>query len=337
MSGEISDETSEPAANLRLSVLDVTPVSAGAGSGETLGRSLELARHAEALGYLRYWFAEHHNTAMLASAVPEIMIARIAAVTDSLRVGAGGVMLPNHAPLRVAESFRLLETLYPGRIDLGIGRAPGTDQLTALALRRSRAALSAADFPEQLEELLGFLGRGFEPRHPLSRIQAMPTDAAATELWLLGSSTDRARLAAEKGLSFAYAHFISPEPALAALQLYHARFEPSAELAAPRALLAVSAVCADSDAAAEELAASVRLGFLQVQQGLPAAPLPSPAAARAYRYSAAERELLAATASMFWIGSPASLRRSLAGFAHRAGVSELMVTSLIHSHTARLR
>lgn len=322
--------------DLKLSVLDLTPVRNGFDTADALRNSLELARLADSLGYTRYWFAEHHNTSMLASAVPEIMIGQVAAITRHLRVGAGGIMLPNHAPLKVAESFKLLEALFPGRIDLGIGRAPGTDQLTALALRRSRSALLAEDFLEQLAELLGFLGRGFEETHLLQRIQAIPLDAGSPEIWMLGSSTYGARVAAEQGHSFAFAHHISPEPALEALGLYQRNFKPSAALAQARSMLAVSVICAETDEQANRLAASADLTFLRFyRQGGQAGPLPSVEEALAYPYSAEERQVVKATRSRLFVGSAETLKAELSQLAEQAGVAELMLTSLIYDPEAR--
>ena len=238
----------------RLSVLDVSPVTSGSSSMEALRNTLDLARLADGLGFKRYWLAEHHNTPLIASSAPEIMIGHVAGVTSRIRVGSGGIMLPNHTPLKVAEMFRVLEALHPGRIDLGIGRAPGTDPLTALALRRSRQALSAEDFPARLEDLLAFLDHGFPEDHPLRPIRAMPDDVPMPEIWLLGSSDFSSILAAQMGLRFAFAHHIQPTPAVAALRLYHKHFQPSEHLKEPSALIGVSVVCAETDERARELA-----------------------------------------------------------------------------------
>src|SRR5580692_9048170 len=207
------------AKNYPLSVLDISPVPSGSSSSEALRNTLDLAKLTDALGYSRYWLAEHHNTALIASTSPEVMIGHVADVTQRMRVGSGGIMLPNHAPLKVAETFRVLEALHPGRIDLGLGRAPGTDSLTALALRRSREAVYSDDFPARLQDLLSFLDHGFPQGHPLERIRAMPDDVAMPDVWLLGSSDFSAELAAQMGLRFAFAHHIQPWPAIAALRL----------------------------------------------------------------------------------------------------------------------
>ena len=320
----------------RLSVLDLAPVSAGSTSAEALRRTLDLARLADSLGYTRYWLAEHHNTALIASSAPEVLIGHVASVTEHLRVGSGGVMLPNHAPLKVAETFRTLLALHPGRIDLGLGRAPGTDSLTALALRRSRAALTADDFPAQLEELLGFFGGGFPEDHPFRRIRAVPEDAGAPEVWLLGSSDFSARLAAEQGLAFAFAHHINPHPAVEALRLYRERFRPSAQLAEPRALLAVSAICAETDERADELARPADLTWLRFAQGR-LGPLPSVAEATAYPYTEEELSVVRMNRARTFVGSPAAVRERLARLAAEAGVSEVMLTTMTHGHEDRRR
>jgi luciferase family oxidoreductase group 1 len=321
---------------LRLAVLDLSPISSGSNAVEALQNTLDLARLTEALGYTRYWVAEHHNTAFIASAVPEVMIGHIAQVTSHMRVGSGGVMLPNHAPLKVAETFRTLEALHPGRIDLGLGRAPGTDPLTAFALRRSREAMAANDFPEQLAELMAFFGGGFPADHPFRRIEAIPTGVPTPEIWLLGSSGFSAQLAAELGLAFAFAHHINPAPAVEALRIYRERFRPSDYLAEPRAQLATSVICAETDDRADELARSMDLTRLLLEQGR-LKPLPSVEEATAYPYSDFEREHIRANRARAFIGSPETLRRKLTAFAEQAGISEVMAMTMTHSHTARRR
>ena len=203
-----------------LSVLDLSPVSTGSTSAQALRNTVDLAQLADELGYTRHWLAEHHNTRLIASSVPELMIGHVANATKRIRVGSGGVMLPNHSPLHVAEAFRVLEALHPGRIDLGLGRAPGTDTVTALALRRSRQAVFSDEFPQQLDELLGFLSDDFAEEHPFRHVKAMPMDVGTPEIWLLGSSDFSAQLAAKLGLGFAFAHHIQPSPAIAALRMY---------------------------------------------------------------------------------------------------------------------
>ena len=252
-------------ADIPLSILELSPVAAGMTSSQALRNTLDLAHHAERLGFHRFWLAEHHNTPGIASAVPEILIGQIANVTKTLRVGSGGVMLPNHSALHVAETFKTLEALYPGRIDLGIGRAPGTDGLTALALRRSREALNADDFDEQLGELFAFGQGDFPGNHPFSRVQAVPTDVPLPPVYLLGSSDYSARLAGQLGLGFAFAYHFSPHALLPALAAYRNNFTPSA-LQKPHAIVTVSVFCAPTDKEAQFLAGPMQLTFLKAPQ-----------------------------------------------------------------------
>lgn len=317
----------------RLSVLDLTPISEGHTAAETLQHTLELAKQADGWGYTRYWLSEHHNTSMLASASPELLLGQIAAVTQALKVGTGGVMLPNHAALKVAENFRLLEALYPGRIDLGLGRAPGTDLRTALALRRSAELLQVEDFPQQLTELLAYL-----QDQAVNGIQAIPLGVPAPAVWLLGSSTFSAKLAAERGLPFAFAHHIQPEPAAAALALYREQFQPSALLTQPMALAAVSVLCAPTQAEAEELALSADLTWLRFRQyqGRPG-PVPSLATVKAQIFTAAEQAVMQASRQRMRVGSPQQLRQQLEQLAAELGVEELMLTTLVHGQAERLR
>ncbi len=324
-----------------LSVLDLSPVSTGSTSGQALRNTADLAQLADELGYTRYWLAEHHNTRLVASSVPELMIGHVANVTKRIRLGSGGVMLPNHSPLHVAEAFRVLEALYPGRIDLGLGRAPGTDTVTALALRRSRQAVFSDEFPQQLDELLGFLTDDFAEEHPfrhvkVRHVKAMPMDVGTPEIWLLGSSDFSAQLAAKLGLGFAFAHHIQPSPAVAALRMYRDYFRPSKYFSEPRALVAVSVVCAETDERAAEIARPVELALLKLRQGR-LGQLPSIAEATDYPYSAEERELIALDRDRVFIGSPATVRERLSALGERAGVYEIMVMSLVHDHPDRRR
>lgn len=322
---------------IRLSVLDLSPVPSGSSSADALRNTLDLARFADEIGYERYWLAEHHNTSLLASPAPEVMIGHVASVTKRIRVGSGGIMLPNHSPLKVAETFRLLEALHPGRVDLGIGRAPGTDQMTALALRRSRAAMNVDDFPQQLAELLAFFSRSFPDNHPFSKIRAIPDDVPTPRIWLLGSSDFSARLAAQLGLGFAFAHHISPSPAVEALRLYHERFRPSEYFTEPNSILAVSAICAETDALAQELASSADLTLLRFQKGNHQGALPGVAEAKAYPYTDYDREIIDANRARLFVGSPAAIRDQLSRFAAQTGVREIMITTMIHDHALRRR
>jgi luciferase family oxidoreductase group 1 len=327
---------STAATSFRLSVLDVSPVPSGSTGADALRNTLDLARLADELGYTRYWLAEHHNTELIASSVPEVMIGHVACATKRIKVGSGGVMLPNHAPLKVAETFRTLEALHPGRVDLGIGRAPGTDGLTALALRRSRAALTTDDFPKQFEELLAFFSGEFPGDHPFRRITAVPDGVATPDIWLLGSSDTSARIAAELGLGFAFAHHIKPARAVEVLRIYREQFRPSTYLSEPRSIVAVSVVCAETGEQADELARSADLTFLRFAQGK-FVPLPSIAEASNHPYTADEREAIRANRARVFVGSPATVRQQLSHLAEQAGVDEIMVTTMTHEHEARRR
>jgi luciferase family oxidoreductase group 1 len=319
-----------------LSVLDLSPIDAGVNSTQALRNTIELARQAERLGYTRYWLAEHHNTSMLASSSPEIMIGHIAQATTSIRVGSGGVMLPNHAPLKVAENFRVLEALHPGRIDLGIGRAPGTDPVTALALRRSKAALGADDFTEQLAELFAFASAGFPADHPFRSVQAVPTDTELPPVWLLGSSDYSAQVSAALGLGFAFAHHINPQGAEMATRLYQEQFQPSSELAEPRTIVATSVVCADTDERVEELVASMALAWARMRSGH-SGPLPSPQEALAHAYTPTELALARTVRAQRIMGTPEKVRTQLEDLAGRTKADELMITTLLYGHENRVR
>jgi luciferase family oxidoreductase group 1 len=318
-----------------LSVLELSPVAAGMTSRQALQNTLELAQHAERLGFERFWLAEHHNMPGIAAAVPALLIGQVATVTQTMRVGSGGVMLPNHAPLHVAESFKTLEALYPGRIDLGIGRAPGTDGLTALALRRSREAVGADDFDEQLAELFAFGGDTFPANHPFRAVKAVPTDVSLPPVYLLGSSDYSARLAARLGLPFGFAAHFSPHALLPALRAYRAGFTPGV-LENPHAIVTVSVFCAPTDDEAEFLAGSMQLAFLKLRSGAPI-PLPSPEEARAYPYAPHEEAARAAVRDMQIVGSPDTVRARLLNLVAETQADELMVTTMMYNHGARLR
>jgi luciferase family oxidoreductase group 1 len=320
---------------IRLSVLDLAPVASGSSARVALRNTLDLAAHVERLGYYRYWVAEHHNMPGIASSAPAVLIGHIAGATRSIRVGSGGVMLPNHAPLVVAEQFGMLEALHPGRIDLGIGRAPGTDQLTAAALRRT-AEISADGFPEDLGELIAFFHGTFPEDHPYVRITAVPARGNVPELWLLGSSGYSAQVAGMLGLPFAFAHHFSPANTLPALAMYRSYFRPSAYLDSPYVMVGVQVVCADSDAEARRLAAPSALSFLRLRQGRPGL-LPTPAETEAYPYSDLEREFIRQRQADQVIGGPETVRRGLADLAERTGADELMLTTVVYDHADRRR
>jgi luciferase family oxidoreductase group 1 len=312
----------------RLSVLDLAPVATGSTVAAALWNSLDLARHVERLGYLRHWVAEHHNMPGIASSAPAVLIAHLASVTSTLRVGSGGVMLPNHQPLVIAEQFGMLEALHPGRIDLGIGRAPGTDQVTAYALRRSLDP-SADDLPKQLAELLAFFSGTFP------RITAVPGSGHSPAIWLLGSSDFSARLAAELGLPFSFAHHFMPQNTLTALEIYRHHFQSSPTLPEPYAMIGVAVVCADSDEHARWLHGPAKLSFLRLRSGRPST-LPSPEEAAAYEYSPAERDFADSWTASHIVGSPETARKCLLELQQRTGANELMLTTNVHDHADRL-
>jgi luciferase family oxidoreductase group 1 len=321
---------------LLLSVLDLSPIVAGSTASEALRNTLDLARRVDALGYTRYWLAEHHNTPSIASSSPEIVIAQVATATTSLRVGSGGVMLPNHSPLKVAESFRVLEALHPGRIDLGIGRAPGTDRLAALALRRSAAGMNVDDFPEQLRDLIGFLNDDLPPEHAFSRVVAAPVGVSPPELWMLGSSDYGGAVAAHIGCGFAFAHHINPAPAIDTMRSYRAQFQPSRHRAAPHAILALSVTCAETDEEAERLAASQDVAWVHLAAGRPI-PLPTVEDALAYPWAQDEELQRRSIRQRRVIGGPARVRATIEHLVDATAADEVMVTTMVHDHAARVR
>jgi luciferase family oxidoreductase group 1 len=318
-----------------LSVLDLAPVGEGSDPAAALRASLVLAAEAERLGYRRYWVAEHHNMPGIASSAPAVLLAHAAGVTSTIRLGSGGVMLPNHASLVVAEQFGMLEALHPGRIDLGIGRAPGTDQLTALALRRSRRGLDADDFPDQLVELIGYFDGKFPEGHPFRSITAVPGLGYRPALWLLGSSDYSARAAGLLGLPFSFAHHFAAANTLPALAVYREAFRPSPDLPAPYVMLGVNVLAADTDERARYLAGSGRLAFLRLRSGRPGR-YPTPEEAAAYTFTPAEKEAIRAWSGSQIVGGPETVRRGLDELIERTGADELMVTTLTHDPADRL-
>ena len=321
--------------DLRLSVLDLSPVSSGSNGAQALRNTLDVARLTDRLGYKRYWLAEHHNLPSVASSAPEVMIGHVASETSCIRVGAGGIMLPNHAPLRVAETFRVLEALHPGRVDLGIGRPPGTDPVTATILRRSRDGQGADDFPQQFSELLAFSGDGFPEGHPLRSVIAMPSDVGLPPIWLLGSSGYSARAAGEMGLGYAFASHFSPTDPAPAMRAYRESFEPSEDFGRPSAILAVSVICAETNERAEELASSMQLAWVRMRSGNPG-PLPSLEEAMDYTYDPTERRLADAYRSMQIVGDPRTVRARIEQLAQRTVADEVMVTTNVYDHNERL-
>ncbi|HEV7824444.1 MAG TPA: LLM class flavin-dependent oxidoreductase [Mycobacteriales bacterium] len=319
-----------------LSVLDLASVGTGTSPGQALHDSVELARQAERLGYHRFWVAEHHGMPGIASSAPAILIGQAAAATETIRVGSGGVMLPNHPPLVVAEQFGTLEAMFNGRIDLGIGRAPGTDPHTARALRRSTGPLSADDFPRQLSELVAFFRGDFPEGHPYRSVVPVPGQGYEPAIWLLGSSGYSAQVAGLLGLPFAFAHHFSAENTLPALDLYRENFRPSPELAEPYAMIAVSVVAADTDERARYIARSGELSFLHLRRGAPTT-VPTPEEAAAYPYSEMELAIMDDRRAEQAVGSPETVRRRLAELLEETQVDELMVTNIIHAHADRVR
>ena len=317
-----------------LSVLDLSPVTVGGSGPISLKNSLDLARLADQLGYTRYWVAEHHNLPSIASSAPEIMIGQIAAVTHNLRVGSGGVMLPNHAPLMVAERFKILEALFPGRIDLGIGRAPGTDPMTSIALRRRQQTNTDDDFLERFQELLLFAQDGFPEGHPFRQVHAMPSDVPLPPIYLLGSSDYSAEVAAAIGAGFAFAHHFASHDAVAAMTSYRSHFKPSPALPVPHAILATAVVAADTDAEAEGLVATLDLNYVRRSKG-EYLPLASPEEAAAYAYTPIDRERIKHNRARLFVGAAPTVRARLDPLLTATQADELMITTMIYDHAAR--
>jgi luciferase family oxidoreductase group 1 len=318
-----------------LSVLDLCPVPTGESTGEALRRSIDLARHAERWGFTRHWVAEHHGMPGIASSVPAVLAGQIASATSSVRVGSGGVMLPNHAPLTVAEQFGMLEALYPGRIDLGIGRAPGTDRVTARALRRGADGPPAADFARQVVELRAYFARQPAVDGARGQVRAIPAEGNEPAVWLLGSTGYSAELAGSLGLPFAFAYHFSAANAVPALALYRRTFRPSARLAEPYCLISVSVLCAGDTAAARWLHGSSRLSMLRLRAGRPST-LPSPDEAAGRSYSAAEQAVIDEATASHVVGDPAAVVELLDRLVASTGADELMVTTSTFAHGDRL-
>jgi luciferase family oxidoreductase group 1 len=313
------------------SVLDLSPIVRGATPGDALRNSRDLAIHAEGLGFHRYWLAEHHNMTGIASAATAIVIGYIAEATKTIRVGSGGIMLPNHAPLVIAEQFGTLASLYPGRIDLGLGRAPGTDQGTARALRR---ALGPSDdrFPDDVQELRFFLG----PQQPGQTVRAVPGMDTNVPIWLLGSSLFSARLAAELGLPFAFASHFAPDLMMKALEVYRTMFRPSDVLAKPYAMLGINVVAADTDEEARRLFTSQQQAFWNLRRGAPG-QLPPPVNSMDGVWTPMEKAQVDHALSCAVVGSPETVREGLASFIARTGADELIITAQVFDHEARKR
>jgi luciferase family oxidoreductase group 1 len=313
------------------SVLDLSPVALGGSAAQSLRNTLDLARHAEAWGYRRYWLAEHHSMPGIASAATSVVICHVASGTKTIRVGAGGIMLPNHSPLVIAEQFGTLESLFPGRIDLGLGRAPGSDQTTARALRRNLAS-DPDQFPQDVMELMGYLG----PAAPDQRVLAFPGVGTQVPLWILGSSLFGAQVAAALGLPFAFASHFAPAMMMQALDIYRTRFQPSEQLERPYVMLGFNIFAADSDAEARLLSTSMQQAFVNLRSGRPG-QLPPPMGDYENQLPPAAKAMLADVLSCSAAGAPATVRKVLAAFIERTQPDELMITAQIFDHAARLR
>jgi luciferase family oxidoreductase group 1 len=318
-----------------LSVLDQSPVKHGGTPADAIRETLELAEAVDRLGYHRYWLAEHHATPALACSCPEVLVGQVAARTTRIRVGSGGVMLSHYSPLKVAECFRMLETLFPGRIDLGIGRAPGSDQRTAEVLANDPSALDVGQFPNKVAALIGFLANRFEAGHPFAGIRAMPEGPGVPDLWLLGSSDQSAALAAHHGTAFSFAHFINGQSADAIIRIYSRHFRPSPCLAAPQASLGVFVVCADTETEALRLARSRDLFLVGLYAGHPA-PYPTPEDAAAYPYTARDQAVIRDARQRSIVGTPEQVRDRLLGLGTACGVEEFVVLTITHDFKARL-
>jgi luciferase family oxidoreductase group 1 len=313
-----------------LSVLDLSPIVAGGSAADALRNTLALAQHVERLGYHRFWLAEHHNMVGIASAATAVVIGHVAGGTSSIRVGAGGVMLPNHSPLVIAEQFGTLESLYPGRIDLGLGRAPGSDRYAMQALRRD--PMAGDEFPRDVVELQSY----FRDAEPDQRVRAVPGMGLHVPIWILGSSTFGAQLAAMLGLPFAFASHFAPDHMLAALELYRSGFKRSGSLREPYAMLGVSIVAADTDREAQRLATSLQQQFLALQRGRPV-QLQPPVETMDGEWSPMERAQVEHTLRQAIIGGPETVRDRMRDFIALTGANELMITAHVHDHSARMR
>jgi len=313
-----------------LSVLDLSPIVEGRTAADALRNTLDLARHAERWGYRRYWLAEHHNMPGIASAATSVVIGHVAGGTTSIRVGAGGIMLPNHSPLAIAEQFGTLESLYPGRIDLGLGRAPGSDGLTARALRRDAIVDQADAFPQDVLELIAYF-RGVD-----GPIKAVPGAGLSVPIWILGSSTFGAQLAAALGLPYAFASHFAPGQMMQAIEIYRAHFQPSDHLERPYVMLGFNVFAADTDEEAHFRATSAQQAFVNSRTGR-RGQLPPPLDGYVERLGPQERAILADVLACSAIGSPPVVRAALERFIEQTGADELMIASQIHDHAARLR
>jgi luciferase family oxidoreductase group 1 len=324
-----------PEPQVKLSILDQSPVVSGHTPARAVHETIRLVKAAEALGFHRYWLAEHHAIAALADPCPEILLARIAAETTRIRVGTGGILLPYYSPFKVAEQFRMLEALHPGRIDLGIGRAPGGDRMTAMAMSGGHYP-DAENFPEQVQYLVAYLDKALPAAHPFANVKVMPEGRTAPEVWLLGSSDYSGALAAQLGLRFAFAHFISADGGESVMRDYKRRYQPSPREPAPHALLCVFAICAETAQEAERLAVSIDLRRLNMAHGVNA-PVPSVEEALAYPYTEADRRRIAHDRRRVVLGTPPTVRDGLLALQHEFEADELMVITVTGDYESRLK
>lgn len=322
---------------LKLSILDFVHVYEGCNPSDSLKNSTETIQLADKLGYTRYWFTEHHNTTNQMSTSPDLLSVHAAANTKNIRVGAGGIMLPNHSPLKVVENFTLLEALHPGRIDLGIGRASGTDGLTALALQRSREALYANDFPEQLEHVLSFFSRDFPQSHPFSNIKPPGDSSLVPAMYMLGSSQGGLQFAVEKGLGFVFAAHLAPQLAIPVLQSYHKNFTPSAYMKEPKSILAIGVITAETEEEARYLAGPVELMWARMGSGSSNISFPTLEEAQAHIYTPREEAARMANKDRFVIGSVDEVAHKLREMAKVALVDEIMIADFYPSQESRLK
>ena len=320
---------------MKLSILDLATIYNGEAAVQTLQNTTELVQLADRLGYTRYWFAEHHNTKYQMSTSPDLLGTHAAAVSKNIRIGSGGIMLPNHSPLKVAENFSLMEALHPGRIDLGIGRAPGTDGLTALALRRSREAANADDFPEQLSELLSYFSRDFSDEHPFKNINPSPDKSLVPDIYMLGSSNGGMQFAAHYGLGFVFAAHISPQWAVPMLRAYRDNFKPSAFMPEPKSVLAIIVVAAETDEEAEYLAGPAELQWVRWGTGAFHLAPPTLEEAATHVYTAQERAVQQGNKGRFVIGSAENVEKQLRKLAEDAQVDEIMILNMLTEKTSR--
>jgi luciferase family oxidoreductase group 1 len=320
---------------MKISVLDQSPISEGSTGADALRNTVDLARLADHLGFERYWVAEHHGTPMLACASPEVMIAAIGSLTHRIRIGSGGVMLPHYSPLKVAETFSVLSALFPGRVDLGLGRAPGTDHVTAFALQRDRRQPAPDDFPQQLGELLGYLENSLPQGHAFARLAALPGRPHVPDVWLLGSSPQSALWAADNGLPYCFADFINPEGATYAA-MYRDRFSPSQAAASPRMMVAGWAICADTDEEAQRIASSARMTRALLNEGK-LIPVPPIDKALGFLAERGPNPDTVARPRRAIIGAPATVKRGIEELADLYGAEEAMIVTITFDHAARRR